>query len=158
MKPRKLSTLELALGISLAVHAVLLTVRFVDPEAIERAFRDTPLEVILVNARSQSAAEKAQAIAQSDQPFGAKAMRQGRHTGGGVAYRNMAMRQAQYHAIPAGLCAMPPDHAGLPPRLGCGIRYGRRLWPWAGPVALTNPPSCAPECRVSGAAIIPRMT
>jgi len=51
VKLRNLSTLQLALGISVAVHAVLLTVRFVDPEAIERAFRDTPLEVILVNAR-----------------------------------------------------------------------------------------------------------
>lgn len=65
MKLRKFSTLELALGISVAVHAVLLTVRFVDPEAIERAFRDTPLEVILVNARSNTVHDKAQAIAQS---------------------------------------------------------------------------------------------
>ena len=65
MKLRKFSTLELALGISVAVHAVLLTVRFVDPEAIERAFRDTPLEVILVNARSNAVPDKAQAIAQS---------------------------------------------------------------------------------------------
>ncbi len=65
MKLRKFSTLQLALGISLAVHAVLLTVRFVDPEAIERAFRDTPLDVILVNARSNAAPDRAQAIAQS---------------------------------------------------------------------------------------------
>lgn len=65
MKLRKLSTLEYALGISVAVHAVLLTVRFVDPEAIERAFRDTPLDVILVNARSNAVPDKAQAIAQS---------------------------------------------------------------------------------------------
>jgi periplasmic protein TonB len=65
VKLRKFSTLELALGISVAVHAVLLTVRFVDPEAIERAFRDTPLEVILVNARSNAVPDKAQAIAQS---------------------------------------------------------------------------------------------
>jgi protein TonB len=65
VKLRKFSTLELALGISVAVHAVLLTVRFVDPEAIERAFRDTPLEVILVNARSNAVSDKAQAIAQS---------------------------------------------------------------------------------------------
>ncbi|MFN4359277.1 MAG: energy transducer TonB [Hylemonella sp.] len=65
MKLRKFSTLELALGISVAVHAVLLTVRFVNPEAIERAFRDTPLEVILVNARSNAVHDKAQAIAQS---------------------------------------------------------------------------------------------
>ena len=65
MKLRNLSTLQLALGISVAVHAVLLTVRFVDPEAIERAFRDTPLEVILVNARGNVAPDKALAIAQA---------------------------------------------------------------------------------------------
>lgn len=75
MKLRKFSTLELALGISVAVHAVLLTVRFVDPEAIERAFRDTPLEVILVNARSNTAHDKAQAIAQSSLAGGGEAER-----------------------------------------------------------------------------------
>ncbi|MEY3295500.1 MAG: hypothetical protein RLZZ451_1548, partial [Pseudomonadota bacterium] len=46
-----LTTLQWALALSLGAHGVLLTVRFVDPEAINRAFRDTPLEVILVNAR-----------------------------------------------------------------------------------------------------------
>lgn len=75
MKLRKFSTLQLALGISLAVHAVLLTVRFVDPEAIERAFRDTPLDVILVNARSNAAPDKAQAIAQSSLAGGGEAER-----------------------------------------------------------------------------------
>ncbi|MCZ8253570.1 MAG: TonB family protein [Hylemonella sp.] len=75
MKLRKFSTLEYALGISVAVHAVLLTVRFVDPEAIERAFRDTPLEVILVNARSNAAPDKAQAIAQSSLAGGGEAER-----------------------------------------------------------------------------------
>jgi periplasmic protein TonB len=75
VKLRKLSPLEYALGISVALHAVLLTVRFVDPEAIERAFRDTPLEVILVNARSNSAPEKAQAIAQSRLAGGGEAER-----------------------------------------------------------------------------------
>lgn len=75
MKLRKFSTLQLALGISLAVHAVLLTVRFVDPEAIERAFRDTPLDVILVNARSNAAPDRAQAIAQSSLAGGGEAER-----------------------------------------------------------------------------------
>lgn len=65
MKLRNLSTLQLALGVSVVVHAALLTVRFVDPEAIERAFRDTPLEVILVNARGREAPEHALAIAQA---------------------------------------------------------------------------------------------
>ena len=62
---RKFSTLQVALAISLGVHAALLTVRFVDPEGFNRVFEDTPLEVILVNARSTEAPAKAQAIAQA---------------------------------------------------------------------------------------------
>jgi protein TonB len=58
------STLQVAIGVSVAVHAVLLTVRFVDPEGFNRVFQDTPLEVILVNAKSNEKPEKAQAIAQ----------------------------------------------------------------------------------------------
>jgi protein TonB len=61
----KYNTLQLALGASLAVHGVLLSVRFVDPDAIERAFQDTPLEVILVNARTNEKSENARAIAQA---------------------------------------------------------------------------------------------
>jgi len=61
---RKLSTLHWALLASAAVHGALLTVRFVDPEGFNRAFRDTPLEVILVNARSSEPPAQAQAIAQ----------------------------------------------------------------------------------------------
>ncbi len=64
MNLRSLSTLQIALGVSLAVHAVLLTVRFVDPESFNRVFKDTPLEVILVNAKTNERPEKAQAIAQ----------------------------------------------------------------------------------------------
>ncbi len=62
---RRLSTLQIALGISVAVHAALLTVRFVDPEGFNRVFQDTPLEVILVNAKSEEKPEKARAIAQA---------------------------------------------------------------------------------------------
>jgi protein TonB len=62
---RQLSTLQIALLISFGVHAVLLTVRFVDPEGFNRVFKDTPLEVILVNARSSEPPLKPQAIAQS---------------------------------------------------------------------------------------------
>ena len=62
---RSFSTLQIALGISIAVHALLLTVRFVDPESFNRVFQDTPLEVILVNAKSDEKPEKAQAIAQT---------------------------------------------------------------------------------------------
>jgi periplasmic protein TonB len=62
---RTFTTLQLALGFSLVVHAALLTVRFVDPERFNRVFEDTPLEVILVNARTQDKPEKAQALAQA---------------------------------------------------------------------------------------------
>jgi len=61
----KFSTLQLALGASLAVHGVLLSVRFVDPESFRRMFEDTPLEVILVNARTNEKSDKAKAIAQA---------------------------------------------------------------------------------------------
>ena len=65
MNPRKFSTLQIALGLSVAVHAGLLTIRWVDPQAIARVFRDTPLEVILVNAQGQITPDKPQAIAQA---------------------------------------------------------------------------------------------
>ena len=63
--PVRLSALQVALAVSIGVHAVLLGVRFVDPEGFNRIFQDTPLEVILVNSRSGEAPEKAQAIAQA---------------------------------------------------------------------------------------------
>jgi protein TonB len=72
---RKLSTLHWALLASAAVHGVLLAVRFVDPEGFNRAFRDTPLEVILVNARSSEPPAQAQAIAQVDLAGGGEAER-----------------------------------------------------------------------------------
>jgi protein TonB len=61
----KFSTLQLALTTSIAVHAVLLTVRFVDPESFRRAFEDTPLEVILVNTQNKELPTKAKAMAQT---------------------------------------------------------------------------------------------
>ena len=65
MNLRSFSTLQLALGASIAVHAGLLTVRFIDPEGFNRVFQDTPLEVILVNAKSNERPDKAKAIAQA---------------------------------------------------------------------------------------------
>ncbi|MBC7379528.1 MAG: TonB family protein [Burkholderiaceae bacterium] len=62
---RSFSTLQIALGVSVAVHAVLLTVRFIDPESFNRVFQETPLEVILVNAKSNERPDKATAIAQA---------------------------------------------------------------------------------------------
>ncbi|MCO5124952.1 MAG: TonB family protein [Rhizobacter sp.] len=75
----RLSSLQIALLISVGVHAALLTLRFVDPEGFNRVFQDTPLEVILVNARSGEAPTKAQAIAQSNLAGGGDAQ-QGRAT------------------------------------------------------------------------------
>jgi len=62
---RQFSTLQIALGASIAVHAALLTFRFVDPESFNRVFEDTPLEVILVNANANERPDKAHAIAQA---------------------------------------------------------------------------------------------
>jgi protein TonB len=70
---KSLSPLQIALGVSVAVHAVLLTVRFVDPEGFNRVFQDTPLEVILVNARTNERPDKAQAIAQASLAGGGEA-------------------------------------------------------------------------------------
>ena len=52
MNFKDLSTLQIALGVSVVVHAALLTVRFVDPESFNKVFSDTPLEVILVNTKT----------------------------------------------------------------------------------------------------------
>lgn len=83
MRPPKLpwppTLLQSTLLISLALHAVLLTIRFVDPERFNRVFEDTPLEVILVNARSDEKPVKAQAIAQADLAGGGN-LDQGRAT------------------------------------------------------------------------------
>lgn len=73
----QVSALSWAIGISVALHAALLTVRFVAPEQFDRALRDTPLEVILVNARSASreTPAKVQAIAQATLAGGGEAER-----------------------------------------------------------------------------------
>jgi periplasmic protein TonB len=70
---RRLSTLQIALLVSLGLHAALLAVRIVDPEGFDRVFQDTPLEVILVNKRSAEAPVKAQAIAQANLAGGGEA-------------------------------------------------------------------------------------
>ena len=73
-RPIRLSALQIALGISIGLHAVLILVRFVDPAGFNRLFEDTPLEVILVNSRSGEAPEKAQAIAQASLAGGGEAL------------------------------------------------------------------------------------
>ena len=70
---KTLSTLQWALGLSVLLHAVLLTVRFVDPEGFKRLFQETTLDVVLVNAASDEKPVKAQAIAQSSLAGGGEA-------------------------------------------------------------------------------------
>ena len=64
MNLRDFSVLQIALGASILAHGVLLGVRFANPEAFDRAFQETALEVILVNASTNETPDKAQAIAQ----------------------------------------------------------------------------------------------
>lgn len=79
MNLRDLSTLQIALGVSVIAHAALLAVRFVDPESFNRAFTDTPLEVILVNSKT------------SDRPDpSARVMAQATLAGGGDLERGRA--------------------------------------------------------------------
>jgi periplasmic protein TonB len=73
MNWRDLSTLQWALVGSTAVHGLLLTVHFVSPQTLNRVFQDRPLDVILVNARTQEAPDKAQAIAQASLAGGGEA-------------------------------------------------------------------------------------
>ena len=76
---RSFSALQWALAVSVALHAVVLTVRFVNPEGFQRVFQDTPLEVILVNAKSAERPDKALAIAQANLAGGGETA-QGRAT------------------------------------------------------------------------------
>lgn len=55
--------LHAALALSLGLHAGLLAVRFVDE--VKKKHTDRGLEVVLVNARSQKAPDKAQVLAQA---------------------------------------------------------------------------------------------
>ena len=73
------STLQIALGVSIAFHAALLMVRFVDPQRFDRVFRDAPLEVILVNTKSNDKPDLANVIAQASLAGGGE-LEQGRAT------------------------------------------------------------------------------
>ncbi len=53
------------LGLSLLIHLSLLTLRLAAPQAYQRVFQDTPLEITLVNASSQDSPDKPQALAQN---------------------------------------------------------------------------------------------
>jgi protein TonB len=70
---KSLSTLQWALALSVLLHAVLLAIRFVDPEGFKRAFQINALDVVLVNAKSEQEPDKAQAIAQASLAGGGEA-------------------------------------------------------------------------------------
>jgi protein TonB len=76
---KKLSTLQIALGFSIGLHGALLSLRVAAPEAFNRIFQDTPLEVVLVNTRSNELPTKAMALAQANLAGGGQ-METGRAT------------------------------------------------------------------------------
>jgi protein TonB len=61
---KQLTLLQICLGVSVLLHGGLLSFRLVDPEGFDRVFKDTPLDVILVNGGSEQRPDKAQALAQ----------------------------------------------------------------------------------------------
>jgi len=70
---RRFSPLQIALGVSVGLHVALLALRFGAPQTFNRVFQDTPLEVVLVNARSSEKPTKAQAMAQASLAGGGEA-------------------------------------------------------------------------------------
>lgn len=58
-------SLWLAIGVSLLLHAVVLSLHFTFPDAA-RAFQDRALDIILVNSRSARKPSEAQALAQAN--------------------------------------------------------------------------------------------
>ena len=69
----QLSPLTIAVAASVALHAALLTVRFVAPEVFEVKPADPGLEVILVNAKHAKAPLNADALAQANLDGGGQA-------------------------------------------------------------------------------------
>lgn len=67
---RALTTFQKAIAVSLVLHAGLLTVRFVDPTALDRIFQPPILEVVMLNAPGQSKPVKSQLLAQTSMEGG----------------------------------------------------------------------------------------
>lgn len=63
--PRADRNLWIGIGVSLFLHAVLLSLQFQFPDA-SRAFRDKALDIILVNSKSARRPTEAQALAQAN--------------------------------------------------------------------------------------------
>lgn len=65
--PLRLTPLQIAVGVSLLLHAGLLVFRLADPQGFDRLMTQMPLDIILVNARSNAGApDKPQALAQAN--------------------------------------------------------------------------------------------
>ena len=67
---RALTTFQKAIAASLVLHAGLLTVRFVDPSALDRIFQPPILEVVMLNTLGQSKPVKSQLLAQTSMEGG----------------------------------------------------------------------------------------
>lgn len=67
---RALTTFQKAIAVSLVLHAGLLTVRFVDPTALDRIFQPPILEVVMLNAPGHSKPVKSQLLAQTSMEGG----------------------------------------------------------------------------------------
>ncbi|MGC9163660.1 MAG: energy transducer TonB [Thiomonas sp.] len=63
---RSLSALHWAFIVSVGVHAGILSLRFAAPQTYHRLFDNAPLDVVLVNQRTEDAPAKPQAIAQAN--------------------------------------------------------------------------------------------
>lgn len=70
---RTLTPLHWALIASVGVHAGLLSLRFAAPQTFNRLFDNAPLNVVLVNQRTEDAPAKPQAIAQANLDGGGEA-------------------------------------------------------------------------------------
>jgi len=71
---RALTTFQKAIAASVVVHAGLLTVRFVDPAALDRIFEPPVLEVVMLNTLGQSKPVKSQLLAQTAMEGGGNAV------------------------------------------------------------------------------------
>jgi protein TonB len=58
--------LVMALTVSIGLHITVLAIRFVDPEFLRVRASDPPLDIILVNAKSEARPGKAEALAQAN--------------------------------------------------------------------------------------------
>jgi len=65
--PLRLTPMQIAIVVSLLLHAGLLVFRLADPQGFDRLMTQMPLDIILVNARSiADAPDKPQALAQAN--------------------------------------------------------------------------------------------